>query len=252
MIHIYDGRNYVRRMLEVDKTGLLARKIMMDVDLVSGTVFYVWDGVGGNNARRKIFPGYKVGRSKTTQDTYIGIDLVKQALEHTRAIQIEIPGYEADDVIAYLVRKYVPLLKMKAHIYSTDADFLQLKAEFPELVDCDAIQKDWYDIEDIRYVKTLVGDSSDKIPGIPNFGESSWKAADKPKLKQWLDNVVGKKPYKPFAFPSRVSNVEPEKLQKYWDIIGFLPIQDSIVETHTTVGVPDFTKADNMLQEYFQ
>ena len=91
---------------------------------------------------------------------------------------MEIPGYEADDVIATLVDR-APA-EAKVSIVSTDRDLMQLVDERVQLLD---------GIRDRRYgpgeveerfgvppqrlldVRALVGDKSDNIPGVKGIGE---------------------------------------------------------------------------------
>src|SRR6202040_3045914 len=59
MIHIYDGINVVRRGLHTDPTGRYVRKAVTDMYAVPGPHVWVWDGSGGNDRRRQVYPEYK-------------------------------------------------------------------------------------------------------------------------------------------------------------------------------------------------
>ena len=92
---------------------------------------------------------------------------------------LEVPGFEADDVIATLVRS-APRGRARSSIVSTDRDLMQLVDERVQLLD---------GIRDRRYgpaeveerfgvppaqvldLRALVGDTSDNIPGVKGIGE---------------------------------------------------------------------------------
>jgi hypothetical protein len=257
MIHLLDGNNYVRRMIESDTSGQTPRTLLMNLSLTDVQTFMVWDSENGNAARRKVFEGYKSKRGPLKEDIYVGFNLVYDVLKFSRAIQIKVPGYEADDIIAALARHYA-IRGQKVVIDSTDRDFLQLVAEFPTLVSTGSKPKDGVELTDIRYHKTLCGDTSDSIPGIPRFGDKSWADAPKGEIKAWLDTVVAGRSPEKFEWGAKSCQAWaaiPENqqiLKSYWDIIGFLPMTQEQIAQHIEVGNGDFSAGDRYLQEHLQ
>ncbi|TPJ51632.1 MULTISPECIES: hypothetical protein [unclassified Mesorhizobium] len=256
MIRVYDMNSYLRVELETDVSGLAPRNFMQDVFACPDPVICVWDGPKGSQKRREIFPGYKVGRKAPDTGIYNGFHLTQKTLEHSKAVQIKVPGYEADDVIALLARRYAARGALVA-IYSNDKDMWQLVGEFPKNVVCGANPLKGVEPKDTRLYKTWVGDSSDKIPGVPRFGESLWEENGPRRLQRATDMIFAgqdgwQKQIK--LQPKMVSWLEenPDQFKAYWDIIGFLDVPEDLVTEHTIIGQPDFYKADQALKEFMQ
>ena len=154
-------------------------------------VVIVFDGRGGSQRRKKIFSGYKQGRafkSKLRRDDGIS-DLIDEDeslkrqfarlidyLETLPVTVITIDSIEADDVIAYMTKFY---FKNKVSIVSTDKDFLQLINDRISVYS--PIKKIYYDLEtffksfgiyphNYIFMKCILGDVSDGIPGIKGVG----------------------------------------------------------------------------------
>lgn len=101
-------------------------------------VIVVFDGVNAGFRRRNIFPRYKDKRGRKTRQLSLQLsdeeivhlnnedkqmyDLI-ETLQQLPVILMTVPYYEADDVIAYLVKKYEDDTTI---IVSTDKDYLQL------------------------------------------------------------------------------------------------------------------------------
>lgn len=259
MIHIYDGNNYVRRKIETDPTGQTPRTIFGDLMNRPEQAFFIWDAPDGNKARRAIYPGYKSKRPPLKEDIHVGFDQVHTVLKYSRAIQVSVPGFEADDIIATLTRHFAKQGE-QVHIFSNDRDFHQLFAEYPELVAAEGTLKEGVLFEDIRYHKTLVGDASDSIPGIKGFGDKAWPSEDPERraaLKAWLDAVVAREPLPDYEFTKAQSNWVAEEenlelLRSYWNIIGFLPMSEELIASHFEIGQFDYYAAENYLKAFMQ
>jgi len=243
MIHIYDGINCVRRGLHTDPTGRYVRKAVTDMFAVAGPHVWVWDGSGGNDRRREVYPEYKMGRKPQGDDVWATIDLLMQALVHTPAIQVKVNEFEADDVIADLAKRYPDCF-----IHSSDQDFAQLgvKGDFRTKVPAE-----------VRLYKTFVGDPRDNIPGVPLFGEKTWDTADKPKLQAIVDCInsgsiysVEEGAFRPSVTKWLQDPANQQKLKTYWDIIGFIPIPAELIDRNTTAGSPDRVKMNEILSRY--
>lgn len=247
MIAIYDANNYVRRVLETDATGLAPRTILSTVNNSQDIVLFVWDGLGGNKKRREIYPAYKQGRAPIKKDIFAGFEMVEETLRFSPAIQIKVPGFEADDVIAELTRHYAREGDQIA-IYSTDLDYLQLSGQFPDRVFCGCKPKVPADL--VRYYKICVGDPSDNIPGIKGFGQKTWDEIDKPALKAWVDKIIKDGVVDDIGLPPRIKP-SVDDIRLYNRIVAFWPVPFDLISEHMTVGKPDYAAADAHLKRYF-
>ena len=157
-------------------------------------VVIVFDGVGGSNARRNLFPAYKANRNvnrMTNYSIFQSKDEEQESINNQmeRLIQylkclpvtvVGIDGLEADDIIGYLATKFqVHDDTQKVTIMSADKDFLQLVSD---KVQCysptkkkvytpkDVLEEYGVTSQNFLNYKILMGDSSDNIPGISGLG----------------------------------------------------------------------------------
>lgn len=249
-MRIYDGNNQSRIIWETDTTGRPMKSIQDEANIPGETRIYVWDGINANARRRAIFDGYKSKRKAAPDEFYKTIEQIKRMLVHTSAIQCEVPGYEADDVIAKIVVDWNR--NENVHILSTDRDLQPLRA----LRNVTTSQTAQLGVmpEDVRLYKTFVGDSSDSIPGVPGFGKKAWEEADKAKLYALMRNEImpgmcGLSP--------RVTNwlrVDENRkvLQSMWDCIGLLDIPEETILRHLKPGKRNDAAAAVILTEFFQ
>lgn len=248
MIHLFDGNNVARRYFEMDLTGQPYRSLTSETDFLQGTVIWVWDGKGALKARRGIYPEYKAKRTSPVEDIFASFELLKALLQFTKALQIEVPGYEADDVIAKLAQRYN---HMGVHIHSNDGDFLQL-----ENVQVDREEYKGVEPSRIRLFKALVGDPSDNIPGIKGFGKGAWESANVDEIHDWiLEGMPDREFAEDFNVKPAVANwlADPtnrEQLKKYWQIVGFLDVPDQLIDDNLKVGKPNPANIDRILSEY--
>lgn len=250
MIRIVDANNYVRLILETDATGLTARTILNMVISSTDPCIFVWDGPNGNRRRREIYDGYKRNRTPLSKSITAGFETVEEVLKHTHAIQVKVPGYEGDDVVAALARHYAGKGEVVA-IYSNDRDFAQIVGEFPDRVFAGYTPKPNVPPSLTRYYKLTVGDASDNIPGIKGFGVKTWDETDKNTLKSWVDDIIEKGEVRDIGLPPRVK-VDVEELRCFDKIIKFIPISLEDISKHMVVGKPDHAAADAYLREFFQ
>jgi 5'-3' exonuclease/transcription antitermination factor NusG len=145
-------------------------------------IIVVWDG--SSQRRKKLFPEYKAHRVSvsTTENGSNGsspfdqIRFLRDVLPFLGVRQTWNPEEEADDVIATLVAKYS---EKACVVVSTDRDLLQLVGDKvrlfvpgkDRLFDVSAVEAE-YGVRPERMVdlRSLDGDSSDNIPGVPGFG----------------------------------------------------------------------------------
>ena len=136
----------------------------------------------GGCFRREIYPEYKANRPATPEDILISVPYVKRIVEAMCIPVLEVPGFEADDVIGTLAKKGEDA-GYEVFMVTPDKDYGQLvgenrklykqKGDEIEIIDKAAI-KAKYGIENpelVRDILALWGDSSDNIPGVPGVGE---------------------------------------------------------------------------------
>ncbi len=138
----------------------------------------------GGSFRRELYPEYKANRSETPEDIIWSLPYVKRILEAMCIPILEVPGYEADDVIGTLSQKGAEA-GYEVFMVTPDKDYGQLVREnckiykqkgsegTIELVDREAIREK-YGIDDPQLVRDILaiwGDASDNIPGVPGIGE---------------------------------------------------------------------------------
>lgn len=243
-LFIVDGNNWFRRRIEVERIGNPLRRCFLELqNRPEDIVMVVWDGKYATKARKVIYPAYKATRRPPMESIFEAQDLLKSALAHSRCLSMEIEGYEADDVIAYLVKRYEPTHDIL--IESNDADFAQLgvkmtRQEFP--IPAGAV----------TLYKTLVGDPSDNIPGVPGFGKGAWENLDIQEanyLRAALN--TGEIDIKYVTNPKILKFLEAggfETLKTYWKVVNFLPIPE--VALSITIGKMDIEKAGKIFSRY--
>ena len=136
--------------------------------------------------RHEIYAEYKATREKMPDDMVNTIPRMMQALHSLNLCILEQDGYEADDIIATIARKYASD-ELNVFIISGDKDLAQLVTDNisiyfmakgagaePEILDRSKI-KEKYGVypEEITDWLALMGDKSDNVPGIPSVGEKT-------------------------------------------------------------------------------
>ena len=111
------------------------------------------------------------------------IDQIVRLIQYLKLLPVKttlIDKVEADDVIAVLAPKLVEKYNSTCFIVSSDKDFVQLVTD--KIILYRPIEKEYYTPKTIKekfgvlshnfiLYKTLLGDSSDKVPGIKGLGE---------------------------------------------------------------------------------
>ena len=158
-------------------------------------VIICFDGKGGSQKRRKIFPNYKSSRRVKHRMTRINefnsVDDERVAMaqqlqrlsEYLETLPITVlspENIEADDAMAYISQQVYP--KSQCIIMSTDRDFLQLVDDRVQVWSPtkkkfyfkDTIKEEFniYSKNFLMY-RVLTGDSSDDIPGIRGAGSKT-------------------------------------------------------------------------------
>ena len=137
---------------------------------------------GKLNFRHDIYKEYKGTREKTPSELSGQLPMIREILSAFSIQFVELPGYEADDIIGTL-SKEAEKAQIPTLVVSGDKDLLQLVSERVHalLTRKGVTDVEYYDEAkvDERYglkplqiidLKGLMGDSSDNIPGLPGFG----------------------------------------------------------------------------------
>lgn len=143
-----------------------------------------WDKSKTNiRSRRAIYPDYKANRKPAPPDFYAQIPYLMELLEAFHIPLYEFDDYEADDIIGTLAKKAQAADK-RVEIISGDLDMLQivddhikmyqLKRGFSDVAEFNIPDVEAkYGLKKAQFLdlKSLKGDSSDNIPGVPGIGE---------------------------------------------------------------------------------
>ena len=127
--------------------------------------------------RKEIYPEYKENRDSAPEDLHRQLDHVKRILAAMDVPMFEKEGYEADDLIATIAKRLPDDVELR--IVSKDKDLHQILTDRVKLWDpkdgslLDATnleEEKGYTPAEALEVQTLVGDSTDNIPGVPGVG----------------------------------------------------------------------------------
>lgn len=243
---VVDGNNYARILFEADTSGQAVRRLFTDIAYNNRPTIVVFDGKNAKAARRAIFPGYKVGRLPAPDQFYRVMDFWQELLTHTHAIQIKVEGFEGDDVIHHLAHNTDGPLE----IDSTDGDFCAFTNERVTQPKAPALKS--LRPQDVRLYKTLVGDTSDKIPGIKNFGPKGFESLTELVKTNIIGFLEGTGPW--LNHLSRDSHNEwayqnPELLRAFWKVAGFLPMRADQISANMTFGKVNLSLGHSKLDE---
>ncbi|MCL2369228.1 MAG: DNA polymerase I [Alphaproteobacteria bacterium] len=130
------------------------------------------------NWRNEIYPEYKANRGDTPPDLIAQIPLAHDAMRALGMPVLVIPDVEADDVIATL-SAHECAMGRETRIVSSDKDLMQLVSGCVHLYDGmrekiirtpEVLEKFGVLPEQVGDVLSLMGDSSDNVPGVPGIG----------------------------------------------------------------------------------
>ena len=139
----------------------------------------------GPTFRHEAFEDYKAQREATPEDIKLSVPIIKQIVSAYNIPILEVPGYEADDVIG-TVSKLAEQHNFDVFMLTPDKDYAQLVTDHVfiyrprhgggyETLDVDGVKKKWSISSPSQVIDLLglMGDSSDNIPGCPGVGEKT-------------------------------------------------------------------------------
>lgn len=149
-------------------------------------VAVAWDKPKTNiRKRREIYPEYKAGRKAAPPDFYEQIPILHELLDAFGWPMYEIDDYEADDIMGAFALE-AEAKGIETCLLTSDLDALQLLSPHTKLY---ALKNGLSNIEEFdpqsfeaKYgirvdqfldLKSLKGDSSDNLPGVPGVGEKT-------------------------------------------------------------------------------
>jgi DNA polymerase-1 len=128
--------------------------------------------------RTEMYDAYKANRSAPPDDLIPQFPLIRDAVRAFDIPCLEQAGFEADDLIATYARLACEA-KATTTIVSSDKDLMQLVCDTVVLYDtmkdkrigrAEVIEKFGVGPEKVIEVQSLIGDSSDNVPGVPGIG----------------------------------------------------------------------------------
>lgn len=138
--------------------------------------------MGASLERTEAFADYKATRTEAPETFSSQVPLIREVLKVMKIPIFELPGHEADDIIAFLA-KCSEMEGVDVRIVTGDRDFFQLvndnihvlynRRGISDIVDMDrAAVLERYGVPPEKYVdlKALEGDNSDNLPGVPGVG----------------------------------------------------------------------------------
>ena len=157
------------------------------------SVYVVFDGAGSTTNRKNLLSEYKGKRNLqriTNWDAFDSleeehdskVDQIVRVIQYLKLLPVKttiIDKVEADDIIAVLSKKLVEKYNSTCFIVSSDKDFLQLVTD--KIILYRPMEKEYYTPKVVKekfgvspqnfiLYKTLLGDNSDKIPGVKGLG----------------------------------------------------------------------------------
>jgi DNA polymerase I len=135
----------------------------------------------GPTFRKQLYPDYKAHRAQMPEDLVPQIPVIKEVVKAFNMPAIEKQGFEADDIIATLAKKFAAE-GLDVTVVTGDKDLMQVVSEKIRLLDTMKDQVSGLEEVAARFggtpdkvieVQALAGDSSDNIPGVPGVGEKT-------------------------------------------------------------------------------
>lgn len=132
----------------------------------------------GKVFRHQIYDQYKANRPTMPEDLQVQVPYIKRFVEAAGIRLLEQEGVEADDIMATVAKKFGGG-DFKIVLVSGDKDLLQLVDDGVTIFDpmkdkvfgqAEVKQKYDVEVEQLLDYFSLVGDSSDNVPGVPGVG----------------------------------------------------------------------------------
>jgi DNA polymerase-1 len=189
-LYLVDGSGYIFRafhalppMTRSDGTptnavfGFSTMLMKLMEDAAADHLAVIFDA-GRETFRNKIYDQYKAHRPEPPDELIPQFALIREAVRAFNVPCIELPGYEADDLIATYADQ-ARAMGANVIIVSSDKDLMQLVREGVQMLDPiknrpinapEVMEKFGVPPEKVVDVQALAGDSTDNVPGVPGIG----------------------------------------------------------------------------------
>jgi DNA polymerase I len=136
---------------------------------------------GRTTFRTEMYPEYKANRAAMPDDLRQQMEPIREVVRAFNIPTLELPGYEADDIIGTLARHFTDQ-GGKVVVVTGDKDLMQIVTDNVTLLDtmkmkesriADVVERFGVGPELVIDILGLAGDSSDNIPGVPGIGEKT-------------------------------------------------------------------------------
>jgi len=135
--------------------------------------------------RHKAYPQYKANREAMPEDMVPQLAKLKEVVRAFNTPVVELPGYEADDIMGTLARR-AELEGVKTYLVTGDKDLMQLispqvhilrpgknASEMEEVDEKGVLEKFGVAPDRVIDVLALMGDKTDNVPGVAGIGEKT-------------------------------------------------------------------------------
>src|SRR3984957_5475436 len=155
-------------------TNMLAKLLKEHV----GTHIAVIFDAGRLTFRNRLYDAYKANRPPPPDELIPQFALVREATEAFNVLAIELPDWEADDLIAAYAQEATQT-GGQVTIVSSDKDLMQLIRPGVEMLDpikqkpigpVEVMEKFGVTPDKMIDVQALIGDATDNVPGVPGIG----------------------------------------------------------------------------------
>jgi DNA polymerase-1 len=210
--------------------GNMLRKLLKD--FAPERICVVFDPKGGT-FRNEMYAQYKANRTETPPDLEAQFPLVIELIRAMGLPTLTIDGYEADDVIGTLAKQGVAAGHCVL-IVTSDKDMAQLVNADVHLLDTmkglrldrdGVIGKFGVPPEGIIDYLTLMGDSSDNIPGVPGVGPKT--------AAKWLAEYGSLD-----ALVAQADSVKGKAGENLRASLGHLPLSRQLATIHCDMRLP--------------
>ena len=218
----------------------------LEEDTAPKRICVVFDDKSGvKTFRAEMYEPYKATRKAPPEELQVQMEYFAPIVEEMGWPVVTVPGVEADDVIATLV-KSARARGWEVVIYSADKDIMQMVGDGVSMIDAlhqktytrdEVIKKMGVPPEKIPDFLALVGDTSDNIPGLRGVGDKT--AAGLLEKYGTLENLIKENPVipriqvkQPFSDPEQLERVTiSRKLVQLRDDVPLPRDLDSLVAT---------------------
>lgn len=190
-LNVIDGTNILRTCFEANPAPESSEKVDGVFKSTLGSykravrrhqpthLAIAFDVPNSKNWRHELYPDYKKSRKPTPETLASRFDEFVASVRAAGFFTVVAPGYEAEDVVNTICRRWVASTTENVTVLSTDKDLTQL-TEVGVMVHRH-FTDEWRDpvwvqnyfgvpVEQLLDFMALTGDKSDDIPGIPKVG----------------------------------------------------------------------------------